>query len=217
MSDPVQPSLMEQLRPVISDERLGTYLSAAGYDPDRALSLYLWNAEVGEAFHLSIQAVEVALRNRVATALQAEFGVQWWESQPLLSILDEDRKADLALVQKRIRNRKLALNSGQIVAGLSFGFWVGMLQRRYNPALWSGRLRTSFPDLPPNRNRASVAQAASRTAWLRNRIWHHEPIIRLDLSAEYGSVMTLLAWLSASKASWVKTRSRVPSLLRNKP
>lgn len=217
MTEPVQPSLIDQLRPVISDERLGTYLTAAGFDADRALRLYLWNAEVGEAFHLPIQAVEVALRNRIQAALAAEFGTDWWKSVKLLAVLDDDRKADLALVLKRIRNRKLTLGTGQIVAGLSFGFWVGMLQPRYNPLIWGGRLHAAFPDYPANRNRASLAQAASRVAWLRNRIWHHEPIIRLDLSAEYGMAITLLAWLSAPKATWVRTRSRVPELLRQKP
>ncbi len=217
MIEPVQPSLIDQLRPVISDDRLGTYLTAAGFDADRALELYLWNAEVGEAFHLPIQAVEVALRNRIHAALAAEFGSDWWRSTKLLGVLDDDRKADLALVLKRIRNRKLTLGSGQVVAGLSFGFWVGMLQARYNPLLWGGRLHTAFPDYPGNRNRASLAQAASRVAWLRNRIRHHEPIIRLDLSREYGTVMTLLGWLSTPKADWVRARSRVPGLLRSKP
>lgn len=217
MTEPVQPSLIDQLRPVISDERLGTYLTAAGFDADRALRLYLWNAEVGEAFHLPIQAVEVALRNRVQVAIAREFGTDWWKSLKLLAALDDDRKADLALVLKRIRNRKLNLGPGQIVAGLSFGFWVGMLQKRYNPLIWGGRLHAAFPDYPANRNRASLAQAASRVAWLRNRIWHHEPIIRLDLSAEYGTVITLLTWLSAPKAGWIRSRSRVPELLRLKP
>jgi len=34
-----------------------------------ALALYLWNAQLGAAFHVPIQAVEVALRNSVNKAL----------------------------------------------------------------------------------------------------------------------------------------------------
>ena len=69
MDEEVQRSLIETLRPVISVGRLGTYLVAAGFDPSRALQLYIWNARVGEAFHLPIQAVEVGLRNRINDAL----------------------------------------------------------------------------------------------------------------------------------------------------
>lgn len=217
MVGPLQQSLIDELRPVISDERLGTYLTAAGFDVDRALKLYVWNAQVGEAFHLPIQAVEVALRNRVSMALSAQFGEEWWKKQPLLEALDDGRRTDIEVVLRRIRDRKQPFVPGQVVAGLSFGFWVGMLQRRYHPAIWSTQLRAAFPDLPMNRNRGSLATAASRTAWLRNRIWHHEPIIKLDLSAEYGTVMTLLTWITPAKANWIRPYCRVPVLLRQKP
>jgi len=217
MTGPVQQSLIDTLRPVISEERLGTYLTAAGFDVDRALNLYVWNAQIGEAFHLPIQAVEVGLRNRVAAALTAEFGSEWWKARVLLGIFDDDRRSDIELVLRRIRNRKQPFVPGQIVAGLSFGFWVGMLQPRYNPRVWSRQLRLVFPALPRDRNRGSLATSAGRAAWLRNRIWHHEPIIKLDLSAEYGRVMTLLEWISPEKALWLKPHCRVPLLLRRKP
>lgn len=217
MTAPVQQSLIDQLRPVISDERLGTYLTAAGFDGERALRLYVWNAEIGEAFHLPIQAVEVALRNRISDAFGTVFGAKWWKSPAFLAQLGADRKADLEHVLRRIRNRKLTLETGQVVAGLSFGFWVGMLQRRYNPTIWSGGLRSAFPHLPGNRNRASLAQAAARTAWLRNRIWHHEPIIKLDLSMEHAQILNLLDWLCPVKAVWIRPYCRVPQLLRHKP
>ena len=217
MTGPVQQSLIDQLKPVISEERLGTYLIAAGFDVDRALKLYVWNALIGEAFHLPIQAVEVGLRNRVSFAFANTFGTDWWKDDQFLAMLDEDRGADLRLVRQRIRNRKLSPVTGQVVAGLSFGFWVGMLHKRYNPPLWSRKLRQAFPSLPPDRSRASLAVAAGRVATLRNRIWHHEPIIKRDLSAEYGAVMTLLDWISPEKAAWIRPYCRVPHLLRQKP
>lgn len=217
MSDPVQPSLLDRLRPAISDARLSTYLTAAGFDEDRALALYLWNVQIGEALHLPIQAVEVALRNRIHATLSETFGPAWWSDPALGALLDSERATDLGVVLRRIRNRKLPLNDGQVVAGLSFGFWVGMLQKRYSPPLWSGRLHQAFPDYPSTRNRATLAKAGGRVAWLRNRIWHHEPIIHLDLSAEYGGIMALLAWLSGPKAEWIRANSRVPALLRVKP
>ena len=64
----------------ISRERFSTYLTGAGHDESRALALYLWNAQVGAAFHIPLQAVEVALRNSVNHALVAKFGAEWWKS-----------------------------------------------------------------------------------------------------------------------------------------
>jgi hypothetical protein len=213
----VQQSLIEQLRPVISDERIGTYLTAAGFDPDRALRLYIWNALVGEAFHLPVQSVEVALRNRVNRHLVELFGQQWWQNDTFLRLAGRKRATDIETALRRIRNRGAVLDTGQIVATLSFGFWSSLLQKRYNPALWGGRLHAAFPDLPPNQTRATLSQRVKRVADFRNRVWHHEPILKMDLLAEYSAIMELLNWLCPIKAGWVRPHCRVATLMRQKP
>ena len=212
-----QITLFESLRPSMSADRLGTYLTAAGFDQERALRLYVWNAYIGEAFHLPIQGVEVALRNSVNTALCRKFTTDWWSSPDYLAIADRTRKADIETAIRRIRNRGRPCITGQVVANLSFGFWVGMLQRRYNPTIWSSQLRVAFINLPIERNRHDLAASAKRVADLRNRIWHHEPIFRMDLSDEYRAVMELLNWLCPIKNRWLRPQCRVPQLLRQKP
>ena len=73
MDDISKQTLIDALKLSISSDRLATYLKATGFDDDRALRLYLWNAIVGEAFHLPIQAVEVGLRNCINFALCADY------------------------------------------------------------------------------------------------------------------------------------------------
>ena len=212
-----QITLFGKPRRSISSDRLGTYLTAAGFDEDRALQLYIWNAHVGEAFHLPVQGAEVALRNAINSALCEKFTAQWWESLDFLRITDRERKEDLITVISRIKKRKKPCVTGQVVAGLSFGFWVGMLQSGYNIPIWSSHLRVAFPNLPADKNRFDVAASAKRVADLRNRIGHHEPILRMNLSVEYKAVMDLLTWLCPVKSEWLKPKCRVPALLREKP
>jgi Abi-like protein len=202
---------------VISTDRFGTYLSAAGHDQERALRLYLWNAQLGEAFHTPIQAVEVGLRNSINTGLTNTFGPHWWKNKDLEKILDEERRADLVQVQQRIRNRDLALSTGQVVAGLSFGFWVGILHRRYNPPIWGGQLRIAFPDFPQERGRKSLHSRVRDVATLRNRISHHEPLIGRDTLADFSNLMTLLEWICPPKANWIRPHCRVPEIVRQRP
>jgi hypothetical protein len=217
MDAATQQTLAETLKASLSPDRLGTYLTAAGFATDRALRLYIWNAQIGEAFHLPIQGAEVGLRNCVNAGLVFQFGPRWWESPLFLGKADRQRKKDLDTASARIANRKRQKVMGQMVANLSFGFWVGMLQPRYNPDVWSAHLRTSFPNLPTDRSRYNLAASAKRTADLRNRIWHHEPIFRMNLSEEYRSVMELLSWICPIKAAWLRPHCRVPQLLRQKP
>jgi hypothetical protein len=210
-------SLFDQLRPTISSERLGTYLTASGFDTDRALRLYVWNAKIGEAFHFGIQAVEVGIRNCVNKALCARFGADWWGDNRFLDLIDRERGRDLATAKQRIENRDVTLCTAQIVANLSFGFWVGLLQPRYNPDLWSYELRSAFPSLPDEKNRHDLATAAKRISDLRNRIWHHEPVMKMSLSDEFREVNILLGWICPHKAKWVRENSVVMALLRQRP
>lgn len=201
----------------LSKERIGTYLVAAGHDEARAMRLYIWNAKLGESFHIPIQAVEVALRNSVNGALVRQLGAEWWKGEPFQVLADHDRQTDIETVRRRIRNRKLPESIGQIVAGLSFGFWVGMLQPRYNPELWSKQLRDAFPNLPENRSRKSVATAVGQIAYLRNRISHHEPLIKRSATEDYKLLMDTLGWLCPHKLEWIRPHCRIPELARQKP
>jgi hypothetical protein len=201
----------------LSIDRFGTYLTAANRDQDRALRLYIWNAQMGEAFHTPIQTVEVALRNGVNKALTAKFGADWWREPAFLRLIDRERQLDLQTVQKRINNRQLSMVTGQIVAGLSFGFWVGMLQPRYNPEIWGAHLRKSFPNLPATESRHSLFKTASAVAGLRNRISHHEPIFKRNLSDDFSTVMRMLKWICPATHDWIRPHCRVPELLRKKP
>ncbi len=208
---------IEAIYKTVSPERMGTYLVSCGQDRHRAAQMYLWNAQIGEAFHVIIQGVEVALRNAINRALIDQYGSHWWIDLNFLSLADHDRRSDLELVTRRIRNRGLMEINGQIVAGLSFGFWVGMLQPRYNMTIWSKHLRVVFPNLPEGRSRKSLARAVGEIAFLRNRISHHEPLLKRDISRDYKLVTEVLEWVCPSKHSWLRPHCRVPEILRQKP
>jgi hypothetical protein len=208
---------MKAIIATLSTDRFATYLKASGFDQKRALDLYLWNAELGAAFHLPIQTVEIALRNRVNHALVSEFGQNWWQDTKLLARLDPARFDDLRLVKTRLQKRDLKLQTGQIVASLSFGFWTGMLKSRYNPDLWTRQFRTSFPYFPLLDTQRSLAQACSRIANFRNRVSHHEPIFNKDLSVIHGEILRTLLWICSATHDWIKPFCEVPSLLRTKP
>ncbi len=192
-------------------------MTASGHDEARALALYLWNVRLGEAFHLPIQAVEVASRNRISRALSSAFGVDWWDDCRFLAMLDTHRKEDIDEARRRVTSKRLPLVTGQIVAGLSFGFWVAMLDRRYNPALWSAYLRSAFPDLPGTQDRKSLQERLRGISKFRNRIWHHEPIFKDDISFRYSECIETLGWLCRHKVAWIRPECRVMAVLRTKP
>lgn len=221
MAVPIQQPLngneIAAILTAISPDRFNTYLTAAGHSQERALRLYLWNARLGAAFHMPIQAVEVALRNSINVALSNVYTPNWWECKNLFDLLDEERKADLTIVLRRIRNRELELHTGQVVAGLSFGFWVGILNGRYNPPIWGGQLRTALRSFPADRARKSLHDSVRKVATLRNRISHHEPLIGRNNFSDFSNLMMLLEWICPEKAAWIRPNCRVPQIVRERP
>jgi hypothetical protein len=209
--------MLQLLEPTLSQARMGTYMLAAGHDETRALQLYQWNAQLGEAFHLPIQAVEIALRNRINAVLVSKFGADWWSNPAFLSLADGRQVAAIEEAKARIGKRGQAVVTGQIVAGLSFGFWVSMLDARYNPAVWSHALATGFPDLPAGKSRDDLQKLSRQIANFRNRIWHHEPIFKANITQEYSRCMEMLRWLCPHKQKWIKPQCKVMTVLRLKP
>jgi Abi-like protein len=201
----------------MSEARFNTYLRAAGFDLPRALEMYLWNAKLGAAFHIVIQGVEVSLRNRIDAALKAEFGSNWWREEVFLQLLPPNMQRDIAVVRQRLGHLKAQQTTDQIVASLSFGFWVGMLHRRFKPRIWTRQIRASFPDLPPQLGRDALHQNAQIIARLRNRISHHEPLVYEDALAHHGVISRVLEWVCAPTRNWILPHCDVPRMIRQKP
>ena len=101
-----------------------------------------------QSLYLPIQSVEVGLRNRINIALIEKFGSDWWQEYAFQSIAEEQQMQNIEQAQRRINAIGKDVQTDQIVATLTFGFWVSMLKARYNPPLWGQYLRKSFPHLP---------------------------------------------------------------------
>jgi len=212
-------NLYNSLLGAVSPDRLGAYLGSAGHDHKRALALYIWNANLCGAFYLPLQATEIALRNSINNALVSQYGQSWWAKRdPFWNFADEPATSRLNQTFKRLTDMGKAHTTPQIVASLSFGFWVHLLDSYYNVEIWSQELDNQFPNLPnTTQKRESLKTRAAKTLDLRNRVFHHEPIHRMNISLEYSQVMELLSWICPSKRAWIKSNCAVPKLLRQKP
>jgi hypothetical protein len=103
---------------------------------------------------------------------------------------------------------------GKVVAELSFGFWWSLLATEYNRRLWQPCLRAAFDG---SVRRAALHAELNELRLLRNRIAHHEPIHRRDLSAVYGRLLDVTERISPVLRSRVEVTSRVPLLLTDRP
>ena len=190
----------------ISKERFATYLKLARGDRRRALKLYAYNAALGGAFHGPLQALEVTLRNAAHDTMTTASSVRWFESPQLY----QPQRDALTKAKDKLGVGMGTLDPGRIVAELSFGFWVALFAKRYEAALWRTTLYRCFDPTPARRH---LHDRLNSLLTLRNRVAHHEPIVRRKLQADHDAILWVLGMLSPEIADWVRHHSRVPQVL----
>jgi hypothetical protein len=200
------------LRAIASSERMEPYVIACGGDQAAAVRLYAWNIRVSAAFHGPLGCLEVACRNAMHYQLAGLFGREdWWDAASLQ--LHYSGQRTVAYAKQEVQRRHGAMSAGRMVAELPFGFWVSLLGSGadYETRLWRPTLHLAFPGYRGRRAVLHLELDASRR--LRNRIAHHEPIHKRDLSADHARIMRLLGYVSWDYATWVQAHDRVREVL----
>jgi hypothetical protein len=201
----------EWIRDLLSTPRLTPYLRATDGDAHAAIRLYWWNVEVSAAFYGPLQCLEIGLRNALHSQLRGYFGRDdWWSVAPLT--------ADGVHKVKEASEKIGGLNARRhgpddVVAALTFGFWVSLLSRgaAYDRKLWVPTLHRAFPHYSGRRDTLHDDLVAMLR--FRNRVMHHEPVHHRDLAADRSKIYRLLGYLSREAAREVESHDRIPEIL----
>ncbi len=219
LADAVQPApnASDELRKSISTPRLRTYEDATKTARD-ALLLYAWNARASAAFYVSLQGLEVTLRNAFHREMGTQFGEDWLTDvySPLLP--EQRRLVDEALTQLKKLGR--GQSADDVVAALSLGFWLSLLTKSYE-TVWRQALYRAFPNakaiIGRGLNRPDALDKLNHIRVLRNRIAHHEPVFQRHLEADAKSIMDVIRWMSPETADWYSSISDLSAVLVERP
>jgi hypothetical protein len=196
----------------LSSPRLAKYLQGASGDKEAALKRYVLNTSISEAFYTPLQGLEVTLRNGLSAQLPRVCREDWFVAgasslllHPLPDMLSE-------AAGKLAEDRK-PVTGPNVIAELSFGFWVTILGPDYETHIWRQGLRHAFPNRPAGIERKQIQGGLNRIRRLRNRIAHHEPILDRKLAFDHDLTIGLTSWMCRETAKWVKAHSRVSQTL----
>ena len=152
------------------------YFNLYPNDEARAILHYQCNLELAEAFYTSLSVFEVTLRNALSRELQTMTGRDDWyvvfANTPGLSRLN----CYVTQASKQITGRHESITSSRVIAELTLGFWVSLLNSEYERLLWKD-LRRAFPFMPKkDRQRKNVSAPLNTFRTFRNRVFHNESI-----------------------------------------
>jgi hypothetical protein len=194
----------------LSPARYAPYLSRSGGDADFAAQLYDWNVSVSKEFYTPLNWLEVSLRNAVHYQLMAKWAhPDWWDVAPL------DHLGKSAVRQARAKVKRQVSSADDVVAQLTFGFWVSLFSAANDRTMWVPCLHKAFPHY---RGPRKVLHRELDTIRLfRNRIMHHEPIHHRHLEADHRTLHRVIGYISADTAAHLVARDTVPAVLASRP
>ena len=175
------------LEAAISRDRLEKYLLASDGNLHAALSLYERNLRLAEAFYVSLQSLEVCLRNTSHTHMSLVYGAEWLTDHAAAPLSDFSR----SMVNDAIKEIDGQISPGKIVAELKFAFWVGLVSAQYDNTLWRAALHRGFR-AQSGQKRSVVHGRLNAIRRFRNRVAHHEPIFHRPVDTLHAEVIEAL-------------------------
>lgn len=195
MFDYTEASSVRAVIEGLSPERMAPYLKATSGDAARALRLYEENTARSSALYGQLQTLEVLLRNAFDRELSAPFAAKkppcsWFDFQSgPKSLLEGGLAEKVAAAKANIIEKGYAVSHGQVIASLSFGFWVELTEAKYSQILWIPfRLYKVIPGAPRRLSHTDANKFLKPFRDLRNRVAHHEPIFRRDFGKDQEAV-----------------------------
>ncbi len=202
------------LSSAFSQHRLNKYLLFHNGDKEKAMQHYKFNIYLSQAMYTSLSVFEVTLRNALSNELQImSKDVSWIDTicqNP--NLLDFHSDIDHAI--KQISNRHEPVTVNKVIAELNLGFWVMLLNSKYENILWK-HLRKAFPNLPKkDRKRKTVSRICNLIRNFRNRIFHNEAICwNLEYVKKlHGDLVEAVSWINKDVASWLVSIDKFDSV-----
>lgn len=211
----------------LSAARFATYLAATGGDRARALRLYEWNVRVSGALFHDLAHLEIALRNAYDRALRTAGGPVWTDPASNVFASPPGSRAGRPDAHEVFRRQiaEARVNAGRacrthpahgdVVAQLPFGFWRYLSAKAHEKTLWVPYLHRAFA--PGTDRRAHVDDPIGRLHKVRNRIAHHEPLLRVDLLKRCADVVAVAGRIDGAIGRYVAAGSDVGRLVAARP
>ena len=206
----------QKLIEVITSVRLNVYGN---------IENYIYNIKLSETFYPALSLLEVALRNRICNAIEKLICKNWLIAElEKQNILTDKEYQRLKEAENKIKKANKKVTNDRLISELTFGFWIHLCTKSYKPKLWDKRgfFEEVFPNYTNNgnlRNISPIQNDLLNILRLRNRIFHHEIIIKSNKQPVdyYQSIINMLHLLSSETLELLNIISRFEEISKQKP
>ena len=125
----------------ISVERMSRY---------KSLDEYFENLKLSKNYYIPLSIVEISLRNSLDKLFKRNIAKNWLIDERFIKP-QHKHKIDLSIKLLKLKDKEVGHNN--ILAGLTFGFFVTFFKQPYSQYLRFNDLKQIFPNLPKTENK----------------------------------------------------------------
>lgn len=183
-------------------------------DTHKAAEAYVHNMRIAESLVSIFHVLEVGLRNSIQREMVREYKRDdWYEAL-------NGSNADLLVCYRKVKEARATLNKrgtrlnpDDITAALSFGFWTSLFNRRAFPQLSKPLMRAFYHCPKCSKNADTIRSRLNKARNLRNRCFHHEPLLWEPLCELHRDIAEIVQWIDPALCTWMKLHDRVSTTL----
>ncbi len=192
----------DTLEKFLSKSRLAKFSSMSGSSSFQdCLEIYLLNMQCSAKLYTALSQFEIILRNAINVQLIESYGSTWFLNKNLF--FTEHNTASLLKSQIQLKEKNKEINSCNITASLTFGFWVNLFNSDYDKILWRNILSNIFSAQHKKPSRGLIRERLKNFNRLRNRISHCEPVLGQKLTTYYLQLIETISWINPEIAKWL--------------
>ncbi|MEA9975991.1 MULTISPECIES: hypothetical protein [unclassified Pseudomonas] len=205
----------QTLEAKLSTPRMSRYLQGNKNKQARAAEAYVHNMKIAESLVSVFHVFEVALRNGIQKEMALEYDRDdWYEEWKNSRDTGLQRLYNkVAEAKNELNNRRISITPDNIVAELSFGFWTSLFNRATIICLSKPLMRVFYSCPKSMRQPDTIRTRLNKGRDLRNRCFHHEPLLWQPLFELHRDISEVIKWIDPSLHAWLKSHDRVPDTL----
>ena len=149
---------------------------------------YFDNLKLCKNYYIPLSLVEIALRNSLNNHFNVKVSENWLLDKKFIQPQHQS-KIDVSIRLLKIEGKHIVQDN--ILAELSFGFFVTFFKAAYKNYFRYNDLKQIFPNLPSSKdksiNRHFIFTKLNNIRLFRNKVFHHDKIIAKQ---DYKNMMT---------------------------
>lgn len=144
----------------------------------KSIDEYFKNLQLCKEYYIPLSLVEIALRNSLNSHFKQKISQDWLLDK---NFIQPQHQSKIDISVKLLKLEKKKVEQDNILAELSFGFFVTFFKAAYKNYLRYNDLKQIFPNLPSSKNKSVnrhfVFAKLNNIRLFRNKVFHHDKII----------------------------------------